>query len=111
MDGCRYWGWFDVVVITLKLLLAVRLGTDMTDTGCPLYLHPHFHLRWQACSSDKPHQRFLEIGPLQVKHYRMSGLKKYQQRVLSRFFSLLLPPSPSSNGRLLHHHGETKSHG
>jgi hypothetical protein len=44
-----------------------------------------------SVSSDKPHQRFLEIGPLQVKHYRMSGLKKYQQRVLSRFFSLLLP--------------------
>jgi hypothetical protein len=28
-----------------------------------------------------------------------------QQRVLSRFFSLLLPPSPSSNGRL-HHRNE-----
>jgi hypothetical protein len=31
-----------------------------------------------------------------------------QQGVLSRFISLL-PPSPSSNGRLLHHHGETKA--
>jgi hypothetical protein len=34
-----------------------------------------------------------------------------QQRVLSRFSSFLLPRSLSSNGRLLHHHGETKSHG
>jgi hypothetical protein len=37
-------------------------------------------------------------------------LRFNQQCVLSRFFSLL-PPSPSSNGRLLHHHGKTKSHG
>src|SRR5271163_3537474 len=36
-----------------------------------------------------------------------SCLQFDQQRVLSHFFSLL-PPSPSSNGRLLHH-GETKS--
>jgi len=28
----------------------------------------------------------------------------------TRAFPLLLPPSPSSNGRLLHHHGEAKSH-
>src|ERR1700722_10660228 len=38
-----------------------------------------------------------------------SCLQFDQQRVLSRFFSLFLPP-PSSNGRLLHHHDETKSH-
>src|SRR5436309_1928709 len=31
-----------------------------------------------------------------------------QQCVLSRFFSLLLPP-PSSNGHLLHHYGERKA--
>jgi hypothetical protein len=37
-----------------------------------------------------------------------SCLQFDQQRVHSRFFSLLLP---LSNGHLLHYHGETKSHG
>src|SRR5271168_138077 len=51
------------------------------------------------------------VSPLWINTQgRGSPFRHARSSIITRAFPLLLPPSPSSNGHLLHHHGEAKSH-